>query len=238
MCPGVSFSGKIIPFPGGFDKRGGLDGQFHQADVDGAEHEDPQKGLADLFDVAGAVVVAEEGAAAGGDALGGAEDDGGEALHHGGAGDPGVALGAAVAAQHDVQQDDDEVIQQRDEEGHGAYGHDAAAEGTLGAAGAQPHRHPGAAQLVEHIDGHGALGEDGGRRGAPHAQPAAEDEQRVQHQVGQGAQHHGDHSLAGVTLGQQELVHPHPQQRGHGAQQVDGEVGPGIGVEGVAAPSR
>ena len=47
-------------------------------------------------------------------------------------------------------------------------------------------------------------------RGAPHAQPEAEDEQRVQHQVGQGAQHHGDHSLAGIAWASRNWFIPTP----------------------------
>ena len=68
------------------------------------------------------------------------------------------------------------------------------------------------------------LRHDRGERRALHAEPAAEDQDRVEHDVGHGSEHDGGHAVSGEALRSDEQVHPHAEHHKDGAGRVDAHI--------------
>lgn len=82
--------------------------------------------------------------------------------------------------------------------------------------------------------GGNALGQNGGQGRAlhPHAEP--ENENGIQHDVGDGADDHRGHGVGGKALGGDKVVQPQGDLHEQGAPQIDAQVVRGV-ADGVAA---
>ena len=200
-----------------------------------AQSGDEGLGLQDPVPPPGAVVVGQDGACAGGNAPQGHGHHQHEALGDGGAGHQTVSqLRPAIGLEDGVHGDDHDVVHADDEEGRHAHRQDAEHQPPVIAAESDGDRHGLAEEEPQHIEAAGQLGEDRGHSSPGHPHVKEKDEHRVQHDVQRRPQHDGDHALPGVALADDELVQPQGQQVERRAAEVDGEIGIGVAVGGIA----
>ena len=84
-------------------------------------------------------------------------------------------------------------------------------------------------QKTEHEECGEQLRENRCDGGALNAKSKDEDEKRVQQQVRDGADHNGEHAGSGIALGIDERVHAGGDHRWKRTEQVDHQIGIGVG---------
>ena len=200
-----------------------------------AQSGDECLGLQDPVPPPGAVVVRQDGACAGGNASQGHGHHQHEALGDGGAGHQTVSqLRPAIGLEDGVHGDNHDVVHADDEEGRHAHRQDAEHQPPVVTAEGDGDGHRLAEEEPQYIEAAGQLREDRGHGSPSHPHVKEKDEHRVQHDVQCRPQHDGDHALPGVALADDELVQPQSQQVEHRPAEIDGEIGIGVAVGGIA----
>ena len=110
--------------------------------------------------------------------------------------------------------------------------------GAAGWAGRELQQGAPAQQEAHHPRRGQQLGQHGGHGGPGHPHVQQEDEDGVQHDVGRRPHEGGDHPHPAEALGVDEAVHPGAHHGQGGADEVDAQVGGGIGPGVVAGPEE
>ncbi len=176
----------------------------------------------------GAVIVAEDCLGPAGDSQHGSGDQHHIALYDGSAGDQHIPFfSAAVFLQGGVEDNEDHAVSRQDQERRNAQRQDPSYDHrrkNLFPQKRNAYRNLFPDKEEKGKAAGGKLGDHSGNGSACHIHVKTKDKQRIQHNVGQGADEDCDHACCGKPLAGDEIVQPYCHQGEKGAGCVNSQV--------------
>ena len=139
-----------------------------------------------------------------------------------------------MVLQHRVHGDDDDAVRGQDQEGGEAQRKDPSGKAAFRLFQMQRDVHAAAFQNAEHENTGGKLGQHGRHSSSCDIHMEQENEDRIQNDVDDGADQRGYHTKHGMSLGGDEIIHPHGEQGEKCAAGVDRQIGIRVGEGSLA----